>query len=155
MPRSWPGPVTGAPSSSTCPELAFSRPARMRIRVDLPQPEGPITHTNSRRCTMKSMPRKASVSPLAVLKVLPSCLSSSTTSRAWMRAKRSATAGLWRWYNASCAGNERTELGGCFMSVLLCSAVPGKKRAPQPLEQHVAAEPDHADDHDRGVHVLE
>ncbi|MNC95879.1 hypothetical protein D3C83_130990 [compost metagenome] len=53
MPRSGPGPSTFLPSSVTVPELRDSSPARMRISVDLPQPDGPITQTNSRRCTLK------------------------------------------------------------------------------------------------------
>ena len=48
MPRSGPGPVTAAPSSSTRPVVARSRPATMRSSVDFPQPEGP-------RMVMKSL----------------------------------------------------------------------------------------------------
>src|SRR5512147_42274 len=48
MPRSAPGPVTRAPSSSTHPEVGVSRPATMRSSVDLPHPEGP-------RIVMKSL----------------------------------------------------------------------------------------------------
>ena len=52
MPRSGPGPVTGLPSISTVPEVCGncgSRPAIIRITVDLPQPEGPRIDTNSPR----------------------------------------------------------------------------------------------------------
>ena len=41
MPRSAPGSVTVRPSSRTSPAVGVSRPATMRSRVDLPQPEGP------------------------------------------------------------------------------------------------------------------
>ena len=54
MPRSGPGPVTSAPSSSTRPWVARSRPATMRSSVDLPQPEGP-------RMVMKSLSATSSV----------------------------------------------------------------------------------------------
>ena len=63
MPRSRPGPVTGLPSSKTSPELGSSSPARIRTRVDLPQPDGPTTQRNSRRCVTKLMSFSASVSP--------------------------------------------------------------------------------------------
>ena len=48
MPRSAPGRVTGAPSSSTRPAVGVSSPATMRSSVDLPQPDGP-------RMVMKSL----------------------------------------------------------------------------------------------------
>jgi hypothetical protein len=35
--------VMSMPSISTVPEVGLSRPARMCIRVDLPEPEGPMT----------------------------------------------------------------------------------------------------------------
>ena len=47
-PRSGPGPAIGCPSSSTCPASGFMNPATMFIIVVLPQPDGPITETNSR-----------------------------------------------------------------------------------------------------------
>src|SRR5438552_3563630 len=48
MPRSGPGPLTGAPSSSTRPAVGVSSPATMRSKVDFPQPDGP-------RIAMKSL----------------------------------------------------------------------------------------------------
>ena len=53
MPRSGPGVSTGCPAKSISPVEADLAPARILIRVDLPQPEGPITVTNSRRWTRK------------------------------------------------------------------------------------------------------
>ena len=53
MPRSAPGPATGAPSSSTRPVVGVSSPATMRSSVDLPQPDGP-------RIVMKSLSATAS-----------------------------------------------------------------------------------------------
>src|SRR5687768_9388320 len=47
-PRSGPGPATGLPSSSTRPEVGLRKPAAMFMVVVLPQPEGPMTETNSR-----------------------------------------------------------------------------------------------------------
>src|SRR6185437_3063550 len=46
-PRSGPGPVIGLPSSSTLPRVGRTKPATMFIIVVLPQPDGPITATNS------------------------------------------------------------------------------------------------------------
>ena len=47
-PRSGPGPEMGLPSSVTLPEDGCMKPATMFIIVVLPQPDGPITETNSR-----------------------------------------------------------------------------------------------------------
>ncbi|EPJ38375.1 putative Taurine import ATP-binding protein TauB [Streptomyces afghaniensis 772] len=41
--RSAEGPVSGCPSWAISPASGDSRPARVRSRVDLPQPEGPTT----------------------------------------------------------------------------------------------------------------
>src|SRR5690349_11614738 len=54
MPRSAPGPLTGAPSNSTRPAVGESRPATIRSSVDLPQPDGP-------RIVMKSLSPTARV----------------------------------------------------------------------------------------------
>ena len=49
----------------TDPEVGLSRPARMCIRVDLPDPDGPITAVSLPRRTSTETPRNAStaVSP--------------------------------------------------------------------------------------------
>jgi hypothetical protein len=47
IPRSAPGPVTLLPDTRISPDVGLSRPATMRRKVDLPQPEGPMTETNS------------------------------------------------------------------------------------------------------------
>src|SRR5215831_5439732 len=51
MPRSAPGPVTGAPSRRTRPVVGWSRPAIRRRSVDLPQPEGPRRQRKSLSAT--------------------------------------------------------------------------------------------------------
>jgi hypothetical protein len=47
IPRSAPGPVILRPDTMISPEVGLSRPATRRRKVDLPQPDGPITETNS------------------------------------------------------------------------------------------------------------
>src|SRR5271165_2857836 len=63
MPRSLPGPVMRLPSTWTSPVVGSSKPAMMRSRVDLPQPEAPIRQTNSPCATVTSMRPSASTSP--------------------------------------------------------------------------------------------
>ena len=92
MPRSLPGPVTGCPSSSTSPALCSSSPARMRTRVDLPQPEGPTTHSNSRRWVLKLMSLSATVVLPSLSKFLCSPETVNISSRAFRRSKRARTA---------------------------------------------------------------
>src|SRR6478609_1044869 len=48
-------------ATEAVPSLAVSRPEAMRSRVDLPQPEGPTTLTNSPRSTVRSTPERAVV----------------------------------------------------------------------------------------------
>src|SRR5262245_51213137 len=62
MPRSAPGPVTGAPSRSTRPVVGWSRPAIRRRRVDLPQPEGPSRQRKSLSATRSEVGSMARVS---------------------------------------------------------------------------------------------
>src|SRR4051812_25304726 len=68
-PRSPPGRCTARPSSKTSPELAGSRPATIRRKVVLPQPEGPTTEMNSPRSTSRLM----SCSACRSLKAFPRC----------------------------------------------------------------------------------
>ena len=53
------------PSIQTSPEVGWSSPARMCMRVDLPEPDGPMTAVSSPRLTSIEQPRRAStaVSP--------------------------------------------------------------------------------------------
>ena len=95
MPRSLPGPITGLPCSSTSPPECSSSPARMRTRVDLPQPDGPTTHRNSRRWVSKLMSVSANVEPLVVVNVLLSLSTLRMTSRSFSRSKRARTAVDW------------------------------------------------------------
>ena len=65
----------------------------MRISVDLPQPDGPITQMNSRRCTSKVMSCSAVIGPALDWKVFSSASISNTTGRSRIRRNRSATSG--------------------------------------------------------------
>src|ERR1700733_4752376 len=47
MPRAGPGSAIGLPPISASPDDGCSKPAMMRSRVDLPQPDAPIRQTNS------------------------------------------------------------------------------------------------------------
>ncbi len=57
--------VSSVPAIATLPSVGLSRPARMCIRVDLPEPEGPITAVSFPLATSSETPRSAStaVSP--------------------------------------------------------------------------------------------
>src|SRR5262245_17400990 len=54
--------LTTSPSTAISPSLISSSPAIMRKVVDLPQPDGPTSTTNSLSAMSRSMPRTASVS---------------------------------------------------------------------------------------------
>ena len=58
--------VISVPSIITLPEVGMSRPARMFMSVDLPDPEGPMTAENCPRGKSTETPRRASTlaSPL-------------------------------------------------------------------------------------------
>ena len=63
MSRSFGGTsLTTSPSTAISPALISSSPAIIRRVVDLPQPEGPTSTTNSLSAMSRSMPRTASVS---------------------------------------------------------------------------------------------
>src|SRR6516162_3242450 len=70
MPRSLPGPVIGLPPTETWPVVGSSKPATMRSRVDLPQPEAPITQTKAAALIVASMRVSASTSPSPTAKRL-------------------------------------------------------------------------------------
>src|SRR5215510_3716018 len=70
MPRSLPGPVTGLPCTVTSPLVGSSKPATMRSKVDLPQPDAPIRQTNSPRAMVRSTRASASISPSPTAKRL-------------------------------------------------------------------------------------
>ena len=57
--------VISVPAISTEPEVGLSSPARMCIKVDFPDPDGPITAVSRPRGTSTDTPRSAStaVSP--------------------------------------------------------------------------------------------
>jgi hypothetical protein len=59
-------PVSSVPPSHTCPLVAASSPARQCMRVDLPEPDGPMMAVNSPRAKATSTPARAwtAVSPL-------------------------------------------------------------------------------------------
>ena len=52
-------PTSDSPATDTSPSSGTSRPATMLSSVDLPQPDGPITATNSPRPISRSAPRSA------------------------------------------------------------------------------------------------
>ena len=58
-------PVMSTPATETSPEVGLSRPARMCMSVDLPEPDGPITAVRRPRAMSTETPRSAStaVSP--------------------------------------------------------------------------------------------
>ena len=60
-----PSVVISVPAISTLPSVGLSSPARMCMRVDLPEPEGPITVVSWPLLTSSEIPRRAStaVSP--------------------------------------------------------------------------------------------
>src|SRR6185369_13096117 len=65
MPRSGAGPSIGRSHIKALPRVAVSKPATMRSKVDLPQPEAPIRQTNSPLFTLRFASRSASMrSPL-------------------------------------------------------------------------------------------
>ena len=54
---------TCSPSTVTVPEVGFSSPLIMRMRVDLPAPEKPITPNTSPRLTVKETSSTALTAP--------------------------------------------------------------------------------------------
>ncbi len=61
MPTMLSGPATSRPLTTTVPALGGHRPVTTFMSVDLPQPEGPTTATNSPAATLRVAPRNASV----------------------------------------------------------------------------------------------
>src|SRR4051812_20807157 len=61
MPRSGAGLSIGRSHMRALPRVAFSKPATMRSKVDLPQPEAPIRQTNSPLFTRRFASRSASM----------------------------------------------------------------------------------------------
>ena len=61
MPTMLSGPVTSRPLTMTSPEVASHSPVTAFIRVDLPQPDGPTTATNSPVRTESVVPCSARV----------------------------------------------------------------------------------------------
>jgi hypothetical protein len=52
-------PCSGSPNTRTWPDEGCSSPAAMLSSVDLPQPVGPTTDTNSPACTRSVVPATA------------------------------------------------------------------------------------------------
>ena len=61
MPRSAPGALTTAPSSSTRPDVGASSPATILSSVDLPQPDGPRIEMKSLSVTVSVVGSSATV----------------------------------------------------------------------------------------------
>ena len=57
--------VTSTPATVTSPDVGLSRPARMCMSVDLPEPDGPMTAVSRPLAMSTETPRRAStaVSP--------------------------------------------------------------------------------------------
>ncbi len=55
--------ITLSPASSTSPESGSCNRFTQRSRVDLPEPDGPITHAVWPRSTRRSTPRSTSLVP--------------------------------------------------------------------------------------------
>src|ERR1044071_8101112 len=82
MSRSFGGTsLTTSPSTAISPALISSSPAIIRSVVDLPQPDGPTSTTNSLSAISRSMPRTASTSSyfLTTLRRLTSAMNSTST----------------------------------------------------------------------------
>ncbi len=83
MPRSGPGPVTGAPRTRAWPVVGKKSPATMLRIVLLPQPEGPRKTRNSptpgsSRTTRLTSLMASKTLPSGLTKLLPTPLSSRT-----------------------------------------------------------------------------
>jgi hypothetical protein len=63
-PRSGPGPWISRLATATLPSLIALSPATMVSTVDLPQPEWPISDTNSFCAMFRSKPRTTATGPL-------------------------------------------------------------------------------------------
>jgi hypothetical protein len=61
MPAIERGDVTSCPATTTLPAVAGQRPVTSRMRVDLPQPDGPTTAMNSPFPTLSVAPWRARV----------------------------------------------------------------------------------------------
>src|ERR1700675_4376446 len=72
------GPVMGEPRSDAAPAEAGRMPDRILSRVDLPQPDGPTTATNSPSPTAKEMSSSADTDPVRAAYRLESALTSMT-----------------------------------------------------------------------------
>ena len=77
--------ATFLPSSAYCPALGRSRQPITFMKVDLPEPEGPITATNSPLSMSTLTPSSARTSPPPMWYVF-------TRLRVWMSIRRSARA---------------------------------------------------------------
>ena len=66
--------LTSSPASRNVPEVGTSRQPRMCMRVDLPEPDGPMTATYSPASMVKETPRSASTSSDPVPVGLPDIL---------------------------------------------------------------------------------
>src|SRR3989344_7272434 len=69
--RSGPGPLISLLAHSSAPLVGVVSPAIRFKSVDLPQPEWPISATNSPLAIVRLMSRSAGNRPLAVLKACP------------------------------------------------------------------------------------
>src|SRR5262245_22405442 len=176
MPRSAPGRVTGSPSSRTRPSLALSRPATIRSKVDLPQPDGPKMAMKSLSATVSEMGSRARVDPLpprtgGKVRVTPSMMSLLMDPCAYQESGRGSRTWVWlgslresiqpcrhrlwrgaRFRRAAPAPDFRAS--GVFSRATWregrCASpqTPGEERPVDALEQEIGGEPYQADDYD-------
>jgi hypothetical protein len=95
MPRSAAGSPTSLPSMVIEPPVQVSKPATMRIKVDFPQPEGPITLMNSRLRTSKLTLFSARTGPCALSNWRDTADKLMTTGCLRISAKRRDTSSVW------------------------------------------------------------
>src|SRR5580693_3662820 len=74
MPRLGSGPPIGLPHISASPEEGCSKPAMMRSKVDLPQPDAPIRQMNSPLAIDRLAPLSAVIVWSCSLKILETSL---------------------------------------------------------------------------------
>src|SRR3954453_10343024 len=103
MSRSFGGTrFTTRPPIAISPALMFSRPASMRSRVDLPQPEGPTSTTNSPSemstltpCSTSKLPKDLRTFRMSTVAILPPLVGRATVAarsfclvvRTWSEAR--------------------------------------------------------------------
>src|SRR5262249_1010478 len=162
IPRSAPGRVTGSPSSRTRPSLARSRPATIRSKVDLPQPDGPKMAMKSLSATHSERGSRARDDPLpprtaGKVRVTPSMMSLLMDPCAYQESGRGcrrvgipsrACPTMWPPNTSRPVASlylPHKRAGG---TVRQSPQTPGEERAVDALEQEIGGKSYQADDND-------